>query len=181
MKIDLEIIEKLLFESDYSAWDIGKETGLTRQTVLRYRNKEADYLNMKLANAIKLIEYYIKKENKKDETEMEDKEMIEEYLENYERSMSTEMDEKFSMFKSDVSALAVAYRSGDAYLYTKKEYIDFLQEFIDEKVDYLKSQGIDQEDIEDDIEDSLSVLNEVKASNSTVFIEKTGADGYYNY
>lgn len=75
MKIDLNIIEKLLFESDYSAWDIGKETGLTRQTVLRYRNKQADYLNMKLANAIKLIDYYNKKE---DEIKM--KELIIEQL-----------------------------------------------------------------------------------------------------
>ncbi|MDT2813734.1 hypothetical protein P7H75_02660 [Vagococcus carniphilus] len=77
MKIDLDVIEKLLFESDYSAWNIGKETGLTRQTVLRYRNKQADYLNMKLANAIKLIDYYNKKE---DEIKM--KELIIEQLNN---------------------------------------------------------------------------------------------------
>lgn len=79
MKIDLDVIEKLLFESDYSAWDIGKETGLTRQTVLRYRNKEADYLNMKLVNAIKLIEYY----NMKETIKMKDsklKEMVMEML-----------------------------------------------------------------------------------------------------
>lgn len=77
MKIDLEIIEKLLFESSYTAWDIEKETGLSRMMVTNYRNKKSDYMNMKLSNAVKLIGYYIKKE---DEIKM--KELIIEQLNN---------------------------------------------------------------------------------------------------
>ncbi|MFY8330701.1 hypothetical protein [Vagococcus carniphilus] len=181
MKIDLEIIEKLLFESSYTAWDIEKETGLSRMMVTNYRNKKSDYMNMKLSNAVKLIDYYIKKENEKDEIEMEDKKMIEEYLESYGFNDSNERDNKLPMTKQDASHLSRKYQQGDVYLYTKKEYIEFLQDIINDMIENEKAQGASEEDVEDAIEDNVKNLNWIKESKCTVFIEQSGVDDYISY
>lgn len=60
---------------------------------------------------------------------------VEEYLSNYGKSHSTETDNKFNMFKSDVASLAKDVENGDAYVYTKYEWLEFLQEQLDEAED----------------------------------------------
>lgn len=52
---------------------------------------------------------------------------VKNYLEDYQEH-GTELDEIFRMFKDDVFSLAKAYRQGEAYLYTKQDYIDFMTE-----------------------------------------------------
>lgn len=41
------------------------------------------------------------------------------------------MDSKFHMFKSDVASLAKDVEHGNAYVYTKYEWLEFLQELLD--------------------------------------------------
>lgn len=172
---------KELFESDETSYNIALQTGLVPQFIDNYRVKGSKIENMSVSKAEILVNYYNEKERKLEEKTMNDYKMIEEYLENYERTTSNKMDDKFSMFKADVSALAVAYRKGEAYLYTKEEYINFLQEQIDERIEYLKEENFDQEYIEDEIEESVDNLNFVKDSKCTVFVEKSGTEGFYSY
>lgn len=79
------------------------------------------------------------------------REEISEYLNNYEKTRSTEMDEKFNMFKSDVSSIAQEYRKNEAYIYTKKEYLEFIQEKIEEAED---------EDIRETFEEEYTDIEE---------------------
>lgn len=60
---------------------------------------------------------------------------VEEYLANYGNSHSTHMDSKFHIFKSDVVSLAKDVEHGNAYVYTKYEWLEFLQELLDEAED----------------------------------------------
>lgn len=62
------------------------------------------------------------------------REEVEEYLANYGNSHSTHMDSKFHMFKSDVASLAKDVEHGN-YVYTKYEWLEFLQELLDEAED----------------------------------------------
>lgn len=60
---------------------------------------------------------------------------VEEYLANYGNSHSIYMDSKFHIFKSDVASLAKDVKHGYAYVYTKYEWLEFLQELLDEAED----------------------------------------------
>lgn len=82
---------------------------------------------------------------------------LEEYLENYEHTMSNQMDSVFPLFKSDVSSLAKDYAKGDVYIYTKVDYIEYLTET-----------------------EQFDKLEEVEESVCTMFIEKTGVDDFYS-
>jgi len=53
-------IEKLLFESDVSMYEVSKETGIAQTSLSRYTRKETDINNMRLGHAIKLNDYYLK-------------------------------------------------------------------------------------------------------------------------
>lgn len=59
-------------------------------------------------------------------------EIISQYLETYSYTNSTELNERFHIFKSDIYGLSEAYRKGEAYVYDIEEYIDFLHDCIDE-------------------------------------------------
>ena len=56
------------------------------------------------------------------------REEIEQYLWNYRPTRSTEMDEKFAIFKCDVADLAKDFRSSEVYVYSKMEYLEYLYE-----------------------------------------------------
>ena len=58
-------IEKLLFESDVSMYEVHKATGIAQTTLSRFVRRESDIENMSLRNAIKLNNFYLKnlKEN----------------------------------------------------------------------------------------------------------------------
>ena len=56
------------------------------------------------------------------------REEIERYLWNYKPTRSTEMDEKFAIFKCDVADIAKDFRSNEAYVYSKMEYLEYLYE-----------------------------------------------------
>ena len=56
------------------------------------------------------------------------REEMERYLYFYEPTRSTEMDEKFAIFKCDVADIAKDFRSSEAYVYSKMEYLEYLYE-----------------------------------------------------
>lgn len=56
------------------------------------------------------------------------REEIEQYLWNYRPTRSTEMDEKFAIFKCDVADIAKDFRSNEVYVYSKMEYLEYLYE-----------------------------------------------------
>ena len=56
------------------------------------------------------------------------REEIEQYLWNYRPTRSTEIDEKFAIFKCDVADLAKDFRSSEVYVYSKMEYLECLYE-----------------------------------------------------
>lgn len=45
------------------------------------------------------------------------------YLENYEKTYSTELDTKLGLFKSDVYGLSKAYMAGEVEVVTMKDYV----------------------------------------------------------
>ncbi len=51
-------IEKLLFESGLTNYQISKATGIAQTTLSRFTRKESDIENMSLKNALKLNKYY---------------------------------------------------------------------------------------------------------------------------
>lgn len=55
--VNIDNIQALI-ESDISAWQIEKETGISRMNITNYRNGKGEIVNMSLANAIKLSEYW---------------------------------------------------------------------------------------------------------------------------
>lgn len=57
MKANVELIEWLLFESEISAVDINRSTGLAPMTISDLRNKKSDIMRMRLDNAIKLTDF----------------------------------------------------------------------------------------------------------------------------
>lgn len=58
-------IEKLLFESSVSMYEVHKETGIAQTTLSRFTRKESAVENMSLRNALKLNEYYLKNFSKR--------------------------------------------------------------------------------------------------------------------
>ena len=59
--------------------------------------------------------------------------IISQYLEVYPYTNSTELDERFHMFKSDVYGLAEAYRKNEAYVSDIQDYIDWMEEVLHEE------------------------------------------------
>lgn len=57
MKANVKLIEWLLFESEISAVDINRGTGLAPMTISDLRNKKSDIMRMRLDNAIKLTDF----------------------------------------------------------------------------------------------------------------------------
>lgn len=55
-EVDMTIVGKLIFHSEIAAYKIEKETGISRNTILKLRNGESDLLNIPTINAIKLTE-----------------------------------------------------------------------------------------------------------------------------
>lgn len=54
------------------------------------------------------------------------------YLENYKKTTSTEIDPIFKIYKSDVYTLSKEYNDGEGFLYTKEDWIEFLEEIEDD-------------------------------------------------
>lgn len=63
MIINIEEIEKLIFNLSISAYRIEKETGISRMTITNYRNGIANMEKMTVSNAMKLQKMI--EENKK--------------------------------------------------------------------------------------------------------------------
>lgn len=55
-KADMDVVESIL-NSDISAYEIEKRTGISRMTITNYRNKKADPEKMTVLNAIKLTRF----------------------------------------------------------------------------------------------------------------------------
>lgn len=51
-------INKLLFESELTNYQISKKTGIAQTTLSRFTRKESDIENMSLKNALKLNELW---------------------------------------------------------------------------------------------------------------------------
>lgn len=70
-----------------------------------------------------------------------------ELLENYERPATqneqTEIDNRFGMNRYDAYSWSKAYQDGDAYLYDRKEWVEFLEELKEDA-----SQAEDEESVE---------------------------------
>lgn len=60
------------------------------------------------------------------------KDELENYLENYEKGFSTNLDEIFHLFINDVRAIANSYKKGEAFIYTCEELIEEQSETIEE-------------------------------------------------
>lgn len=131
MYISMNIIDinkiKELIESDISSYEIEKITGVSRVTLSKYRSGSADIMNMSLQKALELNKFW-------EEYQMTTKkEKIEDYLENYSKTMSTSMDEIFDLFKTDVRELSQEYKKGEAYVYTVKELREECEENDDQE------------------------------------------------
>lgn len=74
-----------------------------------------------------------------------DQTFIENYLENYPKTHSDQMDPYFSLTKADVYRMAIDYRNGEVYIYNKKDFLDFLSNSI---ADFI-SLGEDEDSIDE--------------------------------
>ena len=105
---------------------------------------------------------------------------ITKYLEGYERTNSNTMDSKFGIFKVDVYSLAKDLDKGDLYIYSKEEYIESLNDMLKENIEYHIENGLTVEEANEEEIEILDKIKEVKESNCTVFIEKSGSEHYYS-
>lgn len=108
-------------------------------------------------------------------------ETIKNYLENYERTLSNEMDDMFWLCKADVSSLAEKLEKGELYIYSKDEYIKEIEELINDNVQYHIKNGLSKEEALDlaSEDDFMEKLEDVKKSKCTVFIEHDSLDSYH--
>lgn len=99
--------------------------------------------------------------------EMDSKrEEIEQYLWNYRPTRSTEMDEKFAIFKCDVADLAKDFRSSEVYVYSKMEYLEYLYELA------YDADGKDREYFE-------NVHKEIRNRNFDVLVDTISGFQYF--
>lgn len=156
---------RMLLSSDLTSYRIGKDTGVGATFIDNYRTHKAKLENMSLEKAELLEDYYYNVAINLIQDKA--KEEIEEYLNNYKKTYSTEMDQKFHMFKSDVYSLAQEYRKGEAYVYTKKEFLEFIQEKIEEETD---------EDIRETIEKEYDDTEEI---NFDIVVNNINDNNYF--
>lgn len=154
-----------LLRSNLTSYRIGKDTGVGATFIDNYRTHKTKLENMSLEKAELLEDYYYNEAI--DLIAEKEREEISEYLNNYEKTRSTEMDEKFNMFKSDVSSIAQEYRKNEAYIYTKKEFLEFIQEQIEEAED---------EDIRETIEEKYAEIEEI---NFNVVVNTINNHNYF--
>lgn len=64
-------------------------------------------------------------------------EFIEDYLSNYKKTYSNSMDEYFYLSKADVYNIAEDVKQGNAYIYDKDSYIQFLTEKLNDVIEYV--------------------------------------------
>lgn len=159
-----------LLNSDVKTSDIAKATGLSHQYITNYRLNISKVENMQLGKAEKIIDYIMRM---KEDGKMDVKK-VEDYLSNYKNTRSTQMDDMFKLFKSDVSTMAQDYANGELYIYSREDYIEYLETLIKDNVELGISSGLTEEE-----EELISKLNNVKNSNSEVIIETMGSDTYY--
>ncbi|MFW3364718.1 hypothetical protein ACN2AU_09150 [Aerococcus viridans] len=154
-----------LLRSNLTSYRIGKDTGVGATFIDNYRTHKTKIENMSLEKAELLEDYYYNEAI--DLIAEKEREEISEYLNNYEKTRSTEMDEKFNMFKSDVSSIAQEYRKNEAYIYTKKEFLEFIQQLIEEAED---------EDIRETIEEKYAEIEEI---NFNVVVNTINNHNYF--
>lgn len=87
-------------------------------------------------------------------------------LENYDFTTSTELDDTFSMFKSDVWGLSQKFKKQEAYVYTKDEFIEDLNDMMKEAI------------TKEEVEIFQDQIDEVNKLNADVVIT-TGTGEYY--
>ncbi|MGF3113197.1 helix-turn-helix domain-containing protein [Facklamia sp. P9177] len=117
-------IDKLrkIMNSDMTDSELANIAGMSQQAINKYRKGQSKLENMRFESALKLTKY-------QEELEMENKfNEIVEYLENYKKTSSNEMDPIFKLFKSDVYTMSKEYNSGEGFLYSKEDWIDWLEE-----------------------------------------------------
>lgn len=103
------------------------------------------------------------------------------YLENYPNSRSNLIDTVFSLFKSDVSKIAENYRKGEAYIYSKEDFLEEKKEIAEKYKQYLINEGFTLEEIlEEDknYQDYSNIVEEVTRSKARFFIEEVGVTGF---
>jgi hypothetical protein len=159
-----DVVRNLL-RSNLTSYRIGKDTGVGATFIDNYRTHKTKLENMSLEKAELLEDYYYNEAI--DLIAEKEREEISEYLNNYKNTYSTEMDEKFNMFKSDVSSIAQEYRKNEAYIYTKKEFLEFIQEQIEEAED---------EDIRETIEEEYADIEEI---NFNVVVNTINNHNYF--
>ena len=93
------------------------------------------------------------------------REEIEQYLWNYRPTRSTEIDEKFAIFKCDVADIAKDFRGNEAYVYSKMEYLEYLYELA------YDADGQDREHFE-------NLHKEIRNRNFDVLVDSVN-DYYY--
>lgn len=178
--INLDSIEKVL-ESDLSGYRIAQEVGLSRSAVMKYRNGESSVLNMTLDTGLKFTELGTQLENGLDDNKINSIEELEDYLENYPNSRSNSMDAVFSLFKSDVSKIAENYRKGEAYIYSKEDFLEEKNEIAEEYKKHLIDSGFTLEEIleeDKDYQNYSNIVEEVTRSKARFFIDEVGVTGF---
>lgn len=63
MIADTELIKKMLSDKSLSAWEIEKQTGVSRNAIIEMRHGRRKIKNLRLDTAIKLTEYEKKRAN----------------------------------------------------------------------------------------------------------------------
>lgn len=171
-----------LFNSDVTSYRIAAdltEMGYKTSTqfIDNYRIAGRKVGNMQLEKAEMLMDYI---KTQKEEIEMAATvESITTYLEGYEQTYSNAMDSTFGLFKSDVYSLAKDLAKGELYIYSKEDYVDYLEGVLKENVEYHVSNGMTEEEALEEENELVDNLEEIKESTSTVFIESSNSDSYY--
>lgn len=102
---------------------------------------------------------------------------VKDYLTNYPHTLSNAMDNIFPMNKSDVSRLADEYRSGEAYLYSTDEYLDELEETLENNIAYHISTGLDKEEAMAEESQLIRLIDDINHSSKSCHVD-TVAEGY---
>lgn len=167
MIIDTEQVKYFLENTPMTMYNLSQELGISRTTLSNLKNDPNLILTSKVITIMEIQDYINKGDLIMKLQQDKAREEISEYLNNYEKTRSNEMDEKFNMFKSDVYSIAQEYRKNEAYIYTKKEYQEFIQEQIEEAED---------EDIRETFEEEYT---EIEERNFNVVVNTINNHNYF--
>lgn len=140
MIVDTDKIEWLL--ENRSQYFINKETGVAQSRLSKLKNNSSEIGKSSIEIGARLTTLALQEQQIENKGEIKmTKTELENYLENYEMTLSNEMDDVFSKFKSDVWSMSQEFRKGDLWIVERNEFKEYCEDTeFDEGLEILEEQ-----------------------------------------